>query len=76
MPKKYLVEWRDAQRELRSARIQTGTAPARTVRRAHTLLRADAPQPVQTIAVLWHLSAVTVPPTCTRFMTAGLEPAL
>jgi transposase len=76
MPKKYLVELRDDQRELLYALIQKGNAPARTVRRAHTLLLADEQQPVQTIAVMLHTSAVTVTQTCKRFMTAGLEPAL
>jgi hypothetical protein len=46
------------------------------VRRAQTLLLADEPQPVQTIAAMLHTSAVTVTPTGKRFLTAGLEAAL
>jgi transposase len=46
------------------------------VRRAHTLLLADAQQPVQIIAAMLHTSAVTVTQTCKRFLHAGLEAAL
>jgi transposase len=45
------------------------------VRRAHTLLLADAQQPVQIIAAMLHTSAVTVTQTCKRFLHAGLEAA-
>jgi transposase len=53
-----------------------GQPPARTVRRAHTLLLVDEQQPMQTIATMVHSSAVTVTQTCKRFLTAGLEAAL
>jgi transposase len=76
MPKKYRVQLSDHQRELLYALIQKGSAPARTVRRAHTLLLADEQQPTQTIAAMLHTSAVTVMQTCKRFLTAGLEAAL
>src|SRR5919198_5911195 len=76
MPKKYVVQLRDDQRELLYALIQKGNAPARTVRRTHTLLLADEQQPVQTIAAMLHTSAVTVTQTCKRFLQAGLEAAL
>jgi hypothetical protein len=76
MPKKYVVQLSDDQRELLYALIQKGKAPARTVRRAHTLLLADEPQPGQTIAAMLHISAVTVTQTCKRFLHAGLETAL
>jgi transposase len=76
MPKHYVVHLSDHQRELLYALIQKGTAPARTVRRAHTLLLADEQQPVQTIAAMLHTSAVTVTQTCKRFLNAGLEAAL
>jgi len=76
MPKKYVVQLSHDQRELLYALIQKGHAPARTVRRAHTLLLADEQQPVQTIALMLHTSAVTVTQTCRRFLHAGLETAL
>jgi transposase len=75
MPKHYVVQLSDAQRELLSARIQNGTAPARAVRRAHTLLLAEARQPVQTSAAMLHTSAVTVTQTCKRGVATGLEAA-
>src|SRR5918992_1961852 len=76
MPKTYVVQLSDDQRELLYVLIQKGKAPARTVRRAHTLLLADEQQPVQTIAAMLHTSAVTVTQTCKRFLQAGLEAAL
>ena len=76
MPKQYVVQLSDHLRGLLDALIQKGNAPARTVRRAHTLLLAHEQQPVQTIAAMWHTSAVTVTQTCKRFLTAGLEAAL
>jgi hypothetical protein len=76
MPKNYVVPWRDDQRELLYALLQKGHAPARTVRRAHTLLLADEPPPVQTMAAMWHASAVPVTHTCKRWLHAGLETAL
>jgi hypothetical protein len=76
MPKPYAVQLREHQRGLLYALIQKGHAPARTVRRAHTLLLADAQQPLQTIAAMLHTSAVTVTQTYKRFLQAGLEAAL
>jgi transposase len=76
MPKKYIVQLSEDQRGLLYALIQKGNAPARTVRRAHTLLLAHEQQPAQTIAAMLHTSAVTVTQTCKRFLTAGLEAAL
>jgi Homeodomain-like domain len=76
MPKQYVVQLSGHQQELLYALIQTGNAPARTVRRAHTLLLAEEPQPVQTIAAMWHTSAVIVTQTCKRFLQAGLDAAL
>jgi hypothetical protein len=76
MPKTYVVQLSDDQRELLYALIQKGNAPARTVRRAHTLLLADERQPVQSIAAMLHTSAVAVTRTCKCFVTTGLEAAL
>lgn len=76
MPKTYVVQLSEHQRELLYALMQQGNAPARTARRAHTLLLADEQRPVQTIAALLHTSAVTVTQTCKRLLTAGLEAAL
>jgi transposase len=76
MPKKYVVQLCDQQRGLLYALIQKGTAPARTIRRAHTWLLADERQPAQTIAAMLQTSAVTVTQTCKQFLTAGLEAAL
>lgn len=76
MPKTYVVQLNDHLRGLLYALIQKGNAPARTVRRAHTLLLADEQQPVHTIAAMLHTSAVTVTQTCKRFLQAGLEAAV
>lgn len=76
MPKKYVVQLSDHQRGQLYALTQKGNAPARTVRRAHTLLLADEQQSAQTIAAMLHTSAVTVTQTCKRFLSAGLEAAL
>jgi transposase len=75
MPKKYVVQLSDQQRGLLYALIQKGNAPARTIRRAHTLLLAAEQQPAHTIAAMLHASAVTVTQTCKQFLTAGLEAA-
>jgi transposase len=76
MPKQYIVHLREDQRGLLYALIHKGNAPARTVRRAHTLLLAGEQRPVQTMAAMLHTSAVTVTQTCKRFLHAGLEAAL
>lgn len=76
MPKKYVVQLSAHQRGLLYALIQKGHAPARTVRRAHTLLLADEQQPTHSIAAMLHTSAVTITQTCKRFLTVGLEAAL
>jgi transposase len=76
MPKQYVVQLSAHQRGLLYALIQKGQAPARTVRRAHTLLLADEQQPTHSIAAMLHTSAVTVTQTCKRFLSAGLEAAL
>jgi transposase len=76
MPKKYVVQLSDQQRGLLYALIQKGNAPARTVRRAYTLLLADEQRPAQIIAAMLHTSAVTVTQTCKQLLTAGLEAAL
>ena len=76
MSRKYVVQLNEYQRGLLYALIQTGNAPARTVRRAHTLLLADEQQPVHTIAAMLHTTAVTVTQTCKRFLSTGLEAAL
>jgi hypothetical protein len=75
MPKRYAVPLHDHQRGLLYALLQKGNAPARTMRRAHTLLLADAQPPAQTIAARWPTSAVTVTQTGKRLLTAGLETA-
>lgn len=76
MPKKYVVQLSEDQRGRLYALIQKGNAPARAVRRAHTLLLADEQQPTQTIAAMLPTSAVTVTQTCKRLVHAGLEAAL
>jgi Homeodomain-like domain len=76
MPKKFVVHLSDHRRGLLYALLQQGNAPARTVRRAHTLLLADEQPPVQTMAAMLPTSAVTVPQTCKRFLQVGLEAAL
>jgi transposase len=76
MPKQDIVHLSEDQCGLLYALIQKGNAPARTVRRAHTVLLAHEQQPVQTIAAMLHTSAVTVTQTCKRCLHAGLEAAL
>jgi len=76
MPKPYGVQVRGHQQELLYARIHKGNAPARTVRRAHTLRLAEEPQPVQTSAAMLQTSAVTVTQTGKRVLQAGLDAAL
>jgi transposase len=76
MPKKYLVKLSTQQRSQLYALIQKGNAPARTIRRAHTLRLADEEQPAALIAAALHASAVTVAQTCKRYLTEGLEAAL
>jgi transposase len=76
MPKHYVVQLSEHQRRLLYALIQKGHASARTIRRAHTLLLADEQRPTHAIAAMLHTSAVTVTPTCKRFLSAGLEAAL
>jgi hypothetical protein len=59
-----------------SALLQKGHAAARTVRRAHTLLLAEEQRPTQLLAALRQTAAVTVPQTCKKLLSAGLEAAL
>jgi hypothetical protein len=76
MPQTSVVPVRDHLRGLLYALIPKGNAPARTVRRAHTLLLADAPPPGQPSAARWPTAAVPGTQTGKRFRHAGLEAAL
>jgi hypothetical protein len=67
---------RTQQRRPLAALIQKGNAPARPLRRAHTLLLADEEPPAPMIAAVRQMSAVTVTQTGQRSVTAGLEAAL
>jgi hypothetical protein len=76
MPKQYVGQLSTHQRRQLYALMQKGRASARTVRRAYTLLLADAQQPAASIAAMLHISGVTVTLTCKRSLTTGLEAAL
>jgi transposase len=76
MPKHSVVPLSDDPRALLSALLPKGTAPARTVRRAPTLLLADERPLAQTIAAMLQTAAVTVTQTCQRFVATGLDAAL
>jgi hypothetical protein len=76
MPKQDVVPLREAPGGLLDALIQQGHAPARTVRRGHTLLLAHDQQPAQPMAALLHSAAVTVTQTCKQCLSAGLAAAL
>jgi hypothetical protein len=75
-PREDLVRLGAHQRGQLYALIQQGNAPARTIRRAHTLLLAEEQHPTATMAARLQTSAVTVTQTCKQFVRSGLEAAL
>jgi transposase len=76
MAKIYAVELSDEERKQLLAVLKEGKVAARTVRRAHLLLQADAGARDTDIAMTVHVGVATVERTRKRFVTEGLEPAL
>jgi transposase len=76
MAKTYAVELSDEERKQLLAVLKKGKVAARTVRRAHILLQADAGERDTDIATTVHVGVATVERTRKRFVTEGLDPAL
>ena len=76
MAKKYVVTLTDAERAHLLTFTKRGTASARKLSRAHTLLQADAGATDEAIAAALHSSIATVERTRKRFVEEGLEAAL
>jgi transposase len=76
MQKQYLVALTAAERAQLRALIRAGTAGARRLRRAHTLLLANEGQTDDAIAAALHIGRATVARTRQRFAVDGLEAAL
>jgi transposase len=75
-PQTYRVELSDEDRVRLLLLISQGSAPARVVRRAHTLLQASEGAFDHQIAAALHVDRSTVQRTRERFSTGGLEAAL
>jgi transposase len=76
MKKLYTVDLTDTEREALLALIRSGTAGARRLRRARTLLLADEGKTDPQIASALHTGRATVARTRQRFAQEGLEAAL
>jgi transposase len=76
MKKQYLVALAAAERTRLRALVRAGTAGARRLRRAHTLLLADEGQTDDAIAAALHIGRATVARTRQRFAAGGLAAAL
>jgi transposase len=76
MQKQYVVALTAAERTHLRGLIRAGTAGARRLRRAHTLLLADEGQTDDAIAAALHIGRATVARTRQRFAAEGLEAAL
>ena len=76
MKKQYLVALSAAERAELRALVRAGTAGARRLRRAHTLLLAEEGQTDETIADALHIGSATVARTRQRFAAEGLNAAL
>lgn len=76
MAKTYVVELSDEERKQLLAVLKKGKVAARTVRRAHILLQADAGARDTDIAATVYVGVATVERTRKRFVTEGLEAAL
>ena len=74
--KVYVVDLTDEERAFLQKMIRGGTASARKLRRAHTLLLADEGKTDREIAEALHTSLSTVHRTRRRFVEGGLERAL
>ena len=76
MAKRYVVDLTNEEREQLRAVLKKGKVAARTVRRAHILLQADAGESDETIARTVHVGVATVERIRKRFVIEGLEAAL
>lgn len=75
-PQTFIVELSDEDRVRLLVLIRQGTAPARVVRRAHTLLRASEGAYDHEIASALHVHRTSVQRTRRRFFEGGVEAAL
>ena len=75
-PKKYQVTLTAEERAFLESLLRKGTARARVLRRARTLLLAAEGYPHKEIAHVLRVSQPTVIQTCRRFVEEGLERAL
>ena len=76
MAKRDRVDLTDEERKQLRAVLKKGTVAARTVRRAHMLLQADAGEHDTDMAATVHGGVATVERTRKRFVKEGLERAL
>ena len=76
MQKQYLVALSAVERSQLRALVRAGTAGARRLRRAHTLLLAHEGQTDDAIAAALHIGRATVARTRQRFAAEGVEAAL
>ncbi len=75
-PQTYRVELSEADRVRLLVLIRQGRAPARVVRRAHTLLQANEGATDPQIATALHVNRTTVQRTRERLCAGGLDAAL
>jgi transposase len=75
-PQTYRVELSEENRVRLLLLIRQGSAPARVVRRAHTLLRSSEGACDHEIAAALHVNRTTVQRTRERFSHGGLDAAL
>lgn len=75
-PQTYRVELSEEDRVRLLLLIRQGRAPARVIRRAHTLLRASEGANDHEIASALHVNRTTVQRTRERFCAGGLDAAL
>ena len=75
-PKKYKVTLTAEERAFLESMVRKGTASARVLRRARTLLLAAEGYPHKEIARVLQVSQPTVVKTCRRFVEEGVEGAL
>lgn len=75
-PQTYRVELSEEERVRLLLVIRQGRAPARVVRRAHTLLQASEGAVDHEIAAALHVNRTTVQRTRERFCAGGLDAAL
>lgn len=75
-PQTYRVELSEADRVRLLLLVRQGSAPARVIRRAHTLLQTNEGAFDAAIATALHVNRTTVQRTRRRFSEAGVDAAL